>query len=143
SGDLVIDTIVAQGCRPIGAPMLVTRGEGNLIFELDNRPPLEVLQALHDSLDARDRALFRHSLFIGIEMKDSLVHREGELLVRNIIGLDPETSLLAVAARVRPFQVIRFLLRDASAPSHWPCPPARYASSRRTRSWVAALADRA
>src|SRR5262245_61294977 len=34
TGDLVIDTIVAQGCRPIGAPMVVTRGEGNLTFEL-------------------------------------------------------------------------------------------------------------
>lgn len=115
TGDLAIDTIVAQGCRPIGAPMVVTRSEGNLILELDNAPPLKVLQSLHDSLDTSDRALFRHSLFVGIEMKDSLVHREGELLVRNIVGLDPEANALAVAARLRPFQVIRFLLRDAKA----------------------------
>ena len=115
SGDVAIDTIVAQGCRPIGAPMVVTRSEGNLIFELDHSPPLTVLQALHDSLDARDRALFRHSLFVGIEMKDSLVHHEGELLVRNIVGLDPAQNILAVAARLRPYQVIRFLLRDAEA----------------------------
>lgn len=115
TGDVAIDTIVAQGCKPIGAPMVVTRGEVNLIAELDGRQPLEVLQALHDSLDARDRALFRHSLFVGIEMKDSLVHDEGELLVRNILGLDPEANVLAVAARLRPFQVIRFLLRDANA----------------------------
>ena len=115
SGDVAIDTIVAQGCRPIGAPMVVTRSEGNLIAELDHRSPLEVLQALHDSLEPRDRALFRHSLFVGIEMKDSLVHREGELLVRNIVGFDPEANMLAVAARLRPFQVVRFLLRDAAA----------------------------
>jgi small ligand-binding sensory domain FIST len=115
SGDVAIDTIVAQGCRPIGAPMVVTRGEGNLVSELDGRQPLDVLQALHDSLDARDRALFRHSLFVGVEMTDSLVHHEGELLVRNILGLDPEANVLAVAARLRPFQVIRFLLRDANA----------------------------
>jgi small ligand-binding sensory domain FIST len=115
TGDLAIDTIVAQGCRPIGAPMVVTRGEGNLIIELDNASPLTVLKTLHDSLDARDRVLFRHSLFVGIEMKDSLVHREGELLVRNIVGFDPETNVLAVAAQLRPFQVIRFLLRDSKA----------------------------
>jgi small ligand-binding sensory domain FIST len=115
TGDLAIDTIVAQGCRPIGAPMVVTRSEGNLIAELDHRSPLEVLQALHDSLEPRDRGLFRHSLFVGIEMKDSLVHREGELLVRNIVGFDPEANMLAVAARLRPFQVVRFLLRDAAA----------------------------
>ena len=115
SGDLEIDTIVAQGCRPIGAPMVVTRCEGNLIFELDHKPPVDVLQALLRSLDGRDRALFQHSLFVGIEMKDSMVHREGELLVRNIVGLDPEANVLAVAARLRPFQVLRFLLRDARA----------------------------
>lgn len=115
SGDVAIDTIVAQGCRPIGAPMVVTRGEANLILELDGRPPLDVLEALHASLDARDRALLRHSLFVGIEMTDSLVHHEGELLVRNILGLDPEANALAVAARLRPFQVVRFLLRDANA----------------------------
>lgn len=115
SGDVAIDTIVAQGCRPIGAPMVVTRGEANLILELDGKPPLDVLQALHDSLDARERGLFRHSLFVGVEMTDSLVHHEGELLVRNILGLDPDANVLAVAARLRPYQVIRFLLRDASA----------------------------
>ena len=115
TGDVAIDTIVAQGCKPIGAPMVVTRGEGNLILELDGRPPLDVLQALYDSLDARDRTLLRHSLFVGIEMKDSLVHHEGDLLVRNILGLDPDANVLAVAARLRPFQVIQFLLRDADA----------------------------
>jgi small ligand-binding sensory domain FIST len=115
TGDLAIDTIVAQGCRPIGAPMVVTRAEANRILELDGQRPLDLLQSLHDSLDARDRGLFRHSLFVGIEMKDSLVHHEGELLVRNILGLDPEANVLAVAARLRPFQVIRFLLRDANA----------------------------
>jgi small ligand-binding sensory domain FIST len=113
TGDLAIDTIVAQGCRPIGPPMVVTRCDGNLIGEIDNTSPLQVLQSLHGSLDARDRALFRHSLFLGIEMTDSLVHHEGDLLVRNIIGFDPEANVLAVAASVRPFQVIRFLLRDA------------------------------
>ena len=113
SGDLAIDTIVAQGCRPIGPPMVVTRCDGNLIAELDHTSPIQVLEALHASLEPRDRALFRHSLFLGIEMKDSLVHREGDLLVRNIVGFDPEAGVLAVAARLRPFQVVRFLLRDA------------------------------
>jgi small ligand-binding sensory domain FIST len=115
TGDLAIDTIVAQGCRPIGAPMVVTRCDGTLIYELDGARPIEVLQALHASLDAVDRVLFQHSLFVGIEMQDSLVHHEGELLVRNIVGLAPAENVLAVAARLRPFQVIRFLLRDAEA----------------------------
>jgi len=112
-GELAIDTLVAQGCRPIGTPMVVTRGEGNIIRELDHRPPLEVLQELHDGLPERDQGLLRHSLFVGIEMTDSVVHQAGELLVRNIAGIDPDSGALAIAAAVRPFQVIQFLLRDA------------------------------
>jgi small ligand-binding sensory domain FIST len=41
SGNLRVETIVAQGCRPIGRAMLVTRCQGNVLFELDQRPPLE------------------------------------------------------------------------------------------------------
>jgi small ligand-binding sensory domain FIST len=114
AGDLIVDTVVAQGCRPIGAPMVVTRGEGNLIRELDHKPPAEVIDTLYAALAPHDRQLLRHSLCLGIEMQDSLVHREGELLVRNIVGIDRESGTMAVGARLRPFQVIRFLLRDAA-----------------------------
>jgi small ligand-binding sensory domain FIST len=112
-GDVAIDTLVAQGCRPIGTPMVVTRADGSIIRELDHRPPLEIIKALHDELGPRDRALLRQSLFVGVEMQDSVVHRSGELLVRNIAGIDPKSGALAVAAELRPFQVVQFLLRDA------------------------------
>ena len=32
-----VDTLVAQGCRPIGEPMFVTRVERNVIYGLDGR----------------------------------------------------------------------------------------------------------
>src|SRR4051794_37223381 len=41
SGAVALETIVAQGCRPIGKPMLVTRAQKNLILEVDGRPPTE------------------------------------------------------------------------------------------------------
>src|SRR5258708_35309166 len=89
SGNLRVETIVAQGCRPIGRPMLVTRCQGNVLFELDQRPALERLGALHEALPPRDRELFRHSLFLGVEMKeDEIEYPEGELLVRNPGGVD-------------------------------------------------------
>jgi len=112
SGDVHVDTVVAQGCRPVGAPMMVTRARGSVIHELDGRPPMEVLQALYQSLSEADRELFRHSLFMGVEMQDTVVHREGELLVRNLAGIESESGGLAVAAALKPFQVVQFLLRD-------------------------------
>jgi len=116
SGDITVDTIVAQGCRPIGKPYAVTRCEQNAILELDGAPALDVLKALYDSLAADDRELLRTSLFVGLEMRaDAVEFREGELLVRNIVGSVPELGALVIAASVHRFQVLQFLLRDAAA----------------------------
>jgi small ligand-binding sensory domain FIST len=113
-GNVVVDTIVAQGCRPIGTPMLVTRCEGNVLLQLNERPPLAVLREIHQTLDARDQELFRHSLFIGIEMKqDQVEYQQGDFLVRNIVGVDPESGAIAVGATLQPYQAVQFHLRDA------------------------------
>jgi small ligand-binding sensory domain FIST len=114
SGDVAVETMIAQGCRPIGAPMIVTRCHGTLLQELDQRPPMKVLAELYGSLDEHDRALMRHSLFLGIEMRaDRVEYDPGELLVRNIVGADEETGALAVGAELRPMMVTQFVLRDA------------------------------
>jgi hypothetical protein len=49
-GNVTVDTIVAQGCRPIGQPMFVTRCERNVLHEIDGRRTIVVMQALHDTL---------------------------------------------------------------------------------------------
>lgn len=114
SGNVAIDTIVAQGCRPIGEPMFVTSGERNVIRALDGRPPLAVLQTLHDRLDPRDRQLARHSLFLGIVMKEDRVeYRQGDFLIRNLIGIDAETGALAIGAPIEHNAIVQFHLRDA------------------------------
>src|SRR2546427_12598430 len=93
SGSRRVETIVAQGCRPIGRPMLVTRCDRNTLFELDQRPPLECLRELHEALPPRDRELFRHSLFLGWEMQeDEADDRRGGLLARNLAGVARATG---------------------------------------------------
>jgi small ligand-binding sensory domain FIST len=115
SGDVVVDTIVAQGCRPVGKPFAVTRCEDNAIIELDGKPALSVVKDVFESLSAHDRDLFRHSLFIGLEMRESAMEfREGEFLVRNIVGTVPEAGAILVGASLHSFQVVQFLLRDAA-----------------------------
>jgi small ligand-binding sensory domain FIST len=114
SGDLAVDTVIAQGCRPIGKPMLVTRCRGNALQELDGRAPLAILKELHGALGSEDRELMHRSLFVGLEMRQERVEYEpGELLVRNLLGVDQETGALAVGADLRPMIVAQFMLRDA------------------------------
>lgn len=114
SGDVEIDPIVAQGCRPIGQPLFVTRHEGNRIDELDGKPAVELLRALFAGLEPRDRELFRNSLFVGIVMRgDQTEYLQGDFLIRNLVGMDPEGGAIAVAADLSQAHVIQFHLRDA------------------------------
>jgi small ligand-binding sensory domain FIST len=113
-GDVAVDTLIAQGCRPIGRPMLVTRCRQQLLQELDGRAPLLVLTELYASLDVRDRELMQHSLFLGLELRsDEVEYEPGELLVRNLLGADEGTGALVVGAELRSMMVAQFVLRDA------------------------------
>jgi small ligand-binding sensory domain FIST len=115
SGNVEVDAIVAQGCRPIGEPMFVTRSQGNVVYALDGNNPIGVLQDLYQRSDPRDRELFQHSLFVGIVMREQqLEYGRGDFLIRNIVDADQEASRLGVGAPVRDGMVVQFHLRDAA-----------------------------
>lgn len=122
SGNLVMETIVAQGCRPIGLPYHVVEGDRNILLKLEDlgqgvtRTPLELLQELFDSLGEDDRQLAQRSLFVGVAQsafKQTL--EQGDFLIRNVLGVDPRSGAMAIGDRVRPGQRIQFHLRDAEA----------------------------
>ena len=114
SGNVKVDTVVAQGCRPIGQPMFVTKCQRNFVWELDGQPPLRVLQDLYERLSSADQELARHSLFLGIVMKaDRQEYRHGDFLIRNLMGTDDTRHALAVGALLEENSVVQFHLRDA------------------------------
>ena len=113
SGDIELDTIVAQGCRPIGKPMKITECQDTLLKELDGKPTLEVLQDLNETLSDSDKKLLQTSLFLGIEMdpmKDD--PKQGDFLIRNLMGVDRGSGALAIGALLRTGQLVQFHLRD-------------------------------
>jgi small ligand-binding sensory domain FIST len=113
-GNVVLETIVAQGCRPVGDPMFVTRCERNVIFELDGRPAVLALQFVLDKLPKEDRALVRQSLFVGVVMQErQQQYRQGDFLIRNVLGVEPKQAALVVGTHVQENQVVQFHLRDA------------------------------
>ncbi|MEL6178578.1 MAG: FIST N-terminal domain-containing protein [Myxococcota bacterium] len=114
TGNVAVDALVAQGCRPIGLPMFVTQCDGNAILELDGRPVMELLEELYSELEPRDQQLFRSSLFLGLVMRENRQeYRQGDFLVRNLLGIDAQRSGLRVGALMHPNQVVQFHLRDA------------------------------
>jgi len=125
SGNIVLETIVAQGCRPIGHPYRVTEGERNILLKLEEqtddsgsggieRSPLEALRELVQTLSEEDRELAQHSLFVGLVSDEFKLKLEpGDFLIRNLLGVDPKVGAIAIGDRVRPGQRIQFHLRDA------------------------------
>ncbi len=113
-GPVAIRTVVSQGCRPIGRPLLVTRVEQNIIKELGRRPALEVFRELFAGLDEPDQELVQQGLHLGrvINEYQESFHR-GDFLVRNVLGADDEGGL-AITDLVRVGQTVQFQVRDAA-----------------------------
>jgi small ligand-binding sensory domain FIST len=116
SGDVVVDTVVAQGCRPVGEIMHVTRCEGNILYELDGEKALEVLRGLVGEMDPEDQQLARNSLFVGMVMDEFEEEPgAGDFLIRNLLGADPQSGALAVGESLQEGMRVRFHLRDAAS----------------------------
>jgi len=111
-----IRPVVSQGCRPIGRPLVITKSEENLIIELGGRPALQRLREIYGDLDPADRALVRNSLHVGraaSEYQDQF--QRGDFLVRNVVGADQDSGVIAVGDLVRTGQTIQFHVRDAAS----------------------------
>ncbi|MDE2939823.1 MAG: FIST C-terminal domain-containing protein [Chloroflexota bacterium] len=113
-GNITIDTVVAQGCRPIGQPMRITQSSRNLLESLDGETPLNVLRSLFPTLSERDQGLMRHSLFLGVVMDEFIDEpQQGDFLIRNVMGMDDRSGSLAIGEMLKEGQLVQFHLRDA------------------------------
>ncbi len=116
TGNFHAEIGVAQGCQPIGSPIEITRAEDNLIFELDGREAVEVLQESIALLTEEDIQRSGRMIFIGIAMDTSnRLPRPGDYLIRNITGIDPQSAAVGVAERIETGQIVQFHLRNPFA----------------------------
>jgi small ligand-binding sensory domain FIST len=112
-GPLNLRTIVSQGCRPIGRPMIVTRSERNIIRELGRRPVLEVFREIYEALSPEDQERVQNGLHLGRVINEYQERFEqGDFLVRNVLGTD-DAGGLAITDLIRVGQTVQFHVRDA------------------------------
>ncbi len=127
---------LTQGCTPLGAEHRISECSGNYLRALDGEPALDVmlrdLGVSEDVRASRDgetllRALpsdrLRRGLLIGLAETEQpvgantdrpAIRRLGfsEFQVRNLVGIDPENRLLAVAAQLTEGTRAVFCTRD-------------------------------
>ena len=107
---------VSQGAAPIGPELTITAADGNVIGELAGKPALDKLRETIEALPPHDLALVQGGLLMGIVVDSNKPeYVQGDFLVRGLVGADPATGQVAVAADVHPGQVVRLHARDAAS----------------------------
>ena len=116
SGNMTVQTIISQGCRPIGDRFIVTRAEHNVIQELGGIPALHCLQTVFGHLNSDERAQAQRALHIGIAMDEQRAQfTRGDFLIRNLIGADQQSGAIVVGDVVQEGQTVQFQVRDAQS----------------------------
>jgi small ligand-binding sensory domain FIST len=115
-GAVQLTTLVSQGCRPIGRPLVVTRAQRNILYELGGKPALAQLRALFETLPTSEQRLVQRALHVGRVVSEYQERFEqGDFLIRNVVGIDPSSGAIAVGDYFRPGQTVQFHLRDEAA----------------------------
>ena len=108
AGTWGLQTMVAQGCRPVGTMYKITACEGNLVTELDHQPALEVLQNFANSAPPNEQEQISSGLLCGVAKgsannnnksdgdNDADDGRERDFLSRQILGFAPSLKGIAV-----------------------------------------------
>ncbi len=113
-----VRSVVSQGCRPIGRPMVITKAEGQAIHELGGKPSLLQLHGVLEALPPEDRQLLRYGLHLGRVVDEYReTFRAGDFLIRNVMGMDQAAGALVIGDFFRPGQTVQFHLRDAMSAS--------------------------
>ena len=116
TGNFRVETVVSQGCRPIGETYIVTKAEDNMIYEIAGKKFLDVLSSVMQQCSERDRSLMQEAVFIGIAM-DEYKHeyKRGDFLIRGLMGIDQQSKAGVIGDLIRSGQTIQFHVRDAQS----------------------------
>jgi small ligand-binding sensory domain FIST len=115
-GPVHVETIVSQGCRPIGSAFTVTRSERNVVYELGGRPAVERLDELVAGLSNAERAPLRAGVHLGLVIDEhQLDFERGDFRVRKVHGADRSTGAIAVDHEVPLGATVQFHSRDADS----------------------------
>jgi len=111
-----VGTLVSQGCRPFGHPLVVTKASHNIVYELAGRPALEQLVAqAHQALTEDEVVLLESGgVHVGRVIDEHKEHfGRGDFLVRAVVGADRSSGAIAVGDTMEVGTTVQFHLRDA------------------------------
>lgn len=115
-GTLQVRPVVSQGCQPIGQVWTITDAEQHIIRGIGGRRAYDVLVETLGRLGEAERERAAANLLVGLAMDEYRDEfRRGDFLIRNLMGVDPQSGAIAVGAEPQVGQTIQFQIRDAAA----------------------------
>jgi small ligand-binding sensory domain FIST len=129
SSSVNLHTRVTQGCTPLGGEHVITKAQGNYLFELNGKPALEVMLSdlgvpleMRQSRDGKallaalPAARLRQGLLLGTSRpgQDKGLGF-GDYVVRHVIGIEPDMRVVAVADEIQAGDRLVFCTRDDEA----------------------------
>jgi len=111
SGDAQVASVVNHGCIPIGARRTITRCAGNVIFEIDDIPALDVFKEYLNDDELENWALTVANLCLGFKAPSYFAEYD-EYLIRFLPAKDDTTGSVTIPTEVVEGTSVWFTRRD-------------------------------
>jgi hypothetical protein len=113
SGEARIAWAIGHGLMPIGGERIVTRSKGNVIYEIDDKPAVEVLKEyLPDHPFVEDRDWMRYAISLALTSKAPNYVKDEEYVVRGVPAVRKADGSVAVQTDVPEGTSVWFSSRD-------------------------------
>jgi hypothetical protein len=113
SGEALPGWAISHGMMPIGGERIVTRSQGNVIYEIDGEPAVEVLKEyLPEGALANDRDWMRYAISLALTFKAPSYMKEEEYVVRGVPGVKMADGSIVVQTEVQEGTSVWFSSRD-------------------------------
>src|SRR5829696_2432976 len=113
SGKAQAGWAISHGCIPIGGEREVTRSQGNVIYEIDDKPAVEVLKEyLPEHALAEDRDWMRYAISLALSFKAPSYMKDEEYVVRGVPAVRMADGSITVQTEVQEGTSVWLSSRD-------------------------------
>jgi small ligand-binding sensory domain FIST len=110
-GNLAVD--VSHGCEVIGSQRTITKAEGNVIYEIDNKPAVEVMNEYLSNEEMASHNMAMVALCLGFKADDELAKHQGdEYFIRVIPNKDDAKKSISIYTEVKSGTKVWMTRRD-------------------------------
>jgi hypothetical protein len=104
---------ISHGCIPIGSARTVTRGEGNVIYEIDGKPAVEVLKEyLPEHALTEDEDWVPYSVSLSLSFRAPSYMKDEEYVVKGVPAVKMADGSIIVQTEVSEGTSVWFSSRD-------------------------------